>query len=73
MLPSAFSAAADPSSSPFAEHRAQYWQQGYTVISGLYSPALVDEFRLESERLWRIPGLDDDLNLRTEFRRDTGK
>ncbi|MEQ0777767.1 phytanoyl-CoA dioxygenase family protein [Paraburkholderia tropica] len=57
--------------SPFAEHHTQYWQRGYTVISGLYTSAQLDSFRRESERLWKVPGLDDDLNLRTEFRRDT--
>lgn len=58
-------------SARFANHRTQYWQRGYTVISGLYTGAQLDAFRRESERLWQVPGLDDDLNLRTEFRRDT--
>jgi 2-aminoethylphosphonate dioxygenase len=57
--------------SVLAAHKAQYWQKGFTVISDLYTDEQIACFRRESERLWRIPGLDDDLNLRTEFRRDT--
>lgn len=48
----------------------EYWRKGYTVIKGVFSSAEVQVCRAESERLWVIPGLLDDLNLRSEFRRD---
>ncbi|WNF29195.1 phytanoyl-CoA dioxygenase family protein [Streptomyces sp. C11-1] len=52
-----------------AEKTKQYWQDGYTVLPGLFGSEEVDAFRAECERLWNVEGLDDDLNLRTEFRR----
>lgn len=51
------------------EQAEQYWKEGYTVLRGLYDEAEVAALRAESERLWILEGLDDDLNLRTEFRR----
>ncbi|TDU03367.1 phytanoyl-CoA dioxygenase PhyH [Streptomyces sp. 846.5] len=51
------------------ENREQYWKDGYTVLSGLYTEDEVESFRAECRRLWTLDGLDDDLNLRTEFRR----
>lgn len=47
----------------------EYWQKGYTVVSGLFDAEWVERMRQECDRLWRLPGLGDDLNLRTEFRR----
>jgi 2-aminoethylphosphonate dioxygenase len=52
-----------------ATNREQYRTAGYTVLSGLYSPDEIESFRRECTRLWTLDGLDDDLNLRTEFRR----
>lgn len=52
-----------------AEKKKQYWQDGYTVLRGVYSDAEIEAYRKESDRLWQLDGLDDDLNLRTEFRR----
>ena len=50
-------------------NRAEYWDKGYTVLRGLYSEEEVAQYRAECDRLWELDGLDDDLNLRTEFRR----
>lgn len=47
-----------------------YWTRGYTVVRGLYTGADIAALRSECERLWAVPGLLDDLNLRSEFRRD---
>ncbi|NDZ81375.1 phytanoyl-CoA dioxygenase family protein [Streptomyces sp. SID10853] len=52
-----------------AEKKEQYWKDGYTVLRGLYGPDEIESFRKECDRLWNLDGLDDDLNLRTEFRR----
>ncbi|MBC2905939.1 phytanoyl-CoA dioxygenase family protein [Streptomyces cupreus] len=52
-----------------AENTEQYWKNGYTVLRGLYSADEIAAFRAECDRLWSLDGLDDDLNLRTEFRR----
>lgn len=52
-----------------AQHRVRYWEDGYTVLRGAYSGDEVASFRAECDRLWSLEGLDDDLNLRTEFRR----
>ncbi|WP_158710966.1 phytanoyl-CoA dioxygenase family protein [Streptomyces albus] len=52
-----------------AESTKQYWKDGYTVLRRLYSDEEITGFRAECERLWNLDGLDDDLNLRTEFRR----
>lgn len=49
--------------------KAEYWQKGYTVLSGLFNAEQIERMRQECSRLWRLPGLGDDLNLRTEFRR----
>ncbi len=51
------------------EQTEQYWKDGYTVLSGVFGEEEVRALREESERLWNLEGLDDDLNLRTEFRR----
>lgn len=53
----------------FTEHKEQYWRDGYTVIRGAYGDDEVAAYREECDRLWSLDGLDDDLNLRTEFRR----
>lgn len=50
--------------------KAEYWEKGYVVISNLYSDEQIHSIQSECERLWNIHGLDDDLNLRTEFRRN---
>lgn len=50
-------------------NREQYRRDGYTVLRGLYSDEEIKAFRQECGRLWSLDGLDDDLNLRTEFRR----
>ncbi|QIQ03791.1 phytanoyl-CoA dioxygenase family protein [Streptomyces liangshanensis] len=50
-------------------YKKQYWKDGYTVLRGLYTPAETESYRREVERLFHLDGLDDDLNLRTEFRR----
>lgn len=47
-----------------------YWTRGYTVLRGMFTDAEVDTWRAECDRLWALPGLLDDLNLRSEFRRD---
>ncbi|MEV2193180.1 phytanoyl-CoA dioxygenase family protein [Streptomyces phaeochromogenes] len=52
-----------------AENKEQYWKDGYTILRGLYASEEVESFRKECDRLWNLDGLDDDLNLRTEFRR----
>ncbi|WP_328424280.1 phytanoyl-CoA dioxygenase family protein [Streptomyces sp. NBC_00443] len=52
-----------------AEKTEQYWKDGFTVLPGLYGSDEIAAFRSECERLWNLDGLDDDLNLRTEFRR----
>lgn len=49
--------------------KAEYWEKGYTILSGIYSQQEVENFRSECQRLWLREGLSDDLNLRTEFRR----
>ena len=49
--------------------KAEYWQKGYTVLSGLFNAEQIERMRQECSRLWQLPGLGDDLNLRTEFRR----
>ena len=51
------------------EKREQYWKDGYTVLRGVYTRDEIEAYRAECERLWNLDGLDDDLNLRTEFRR----
>jgi hypothetical protein len=51
------------------EKREQYLTNGYTVLPGLYSGEEIESYRAECARLWTLDGLDDDLNLRTEFRR----
>jgi hypothetical protein len=48
----------------------EYCEKGFTTIPNLLNVVEVERLRRECERLWQIPGLDDDLNLRTEFRRD---
>lgn len=50
--------------------RSEYLSKGYTVLRGIYSPKDIAAWRIECERLWLLPGLLDDLNLRTEFRRN---
>lgn len=55
--------------SDLVENREQYWKDGYTVIRGVYTAAEIEAYRAECDRLWNLEGLDDDLNLRTEFRR----
>lgn len=52
-----------------AEKTEQYWKDGYTVLTGVFGEDEVEGLRRECDRLWRLDGLDDDLNLRTEFRR----
>lgn len=47
----------------------EYWEKGYTVIPGVFDAQQIERFRNECNHLWLIPGLGDDLNLRTEFRR----
>lgn len=47
----------------------EYQQDGYTVLRGLFDPEEVEALQVECGRLWNLDGLDDDLNLRTEFRR----
>ncbi|MFC5475232.1 phytanoyl-CoA dioxygenase family protein [Paraherbaspirillum soli] len=49
----------------------EYWSKGYTVLKGIFSPEDVASWRKECQRLWTLPGLLDDLNLRSEFRRNT--
>jgi len=51
------------------EKKEQYWKDGYTVLRGVYGDDEVGAYRKECDRLWNLDGLDDDLNLRTEFRR----
>lgn len=51
------------------EHRDQYWRDGYTVLRNVYTDDEIEAYRAECDRLWTLDGLDDDLNLRTEFRR----
>lgn len=50
--------------------RDEYWAKGYVVLRGLFDPKRVMAWRDEVERLLRMPGIADDLNLRSEFRRD---
>jgi ectoine hydroxylase-related dioxygenase (phytanoyl-CoA dioxygenase family) len=52
-----------------ADNREQYWTDGYTVLRGIYRDDEIERVRKECDRLWNLDGLDDDLNLRTEFRR----
>jgi ectoine hydroxylase-related dioxygenase (phytanoyl-CoA dioxygenase family) len=54
------------------QNREQYWQDGYTVLRDVYTEEEVEAYRAECDRLWSLDGLDDDLNLRTEFRRGPG-
>jgi ectoine hydroxylase-related dioxygenase (phytanoyl-CoA dioxygenase family) len=49
----------------------EYWTKGYVVLRGIFNAEDVRKWRSECERLWALPGLLDDLNLRSEFRRDT--
>ncbi|WLG85675.1 phytanoyl-CoA dioxygenase family protein [Pseudomonas cucumis] len=49
--------------------KQEYWQKGYTVLPGLFDAKQIEYMRQECGRLWRLPSLGDDLNLRTEFRR----
>jgi hypothetical protein len=51
------------------EQREQYLKDGYTVLRGVYTDEEIESYRQECGRLWTLDGLDDDLNLRTEFRR----
>jgi hypothetical protein len=51
------------------ENKKQYWRDGYTILRGLYTNSEIEAYRNEVNRLWNLDGLDDDLNLRTEFRR----
>ncbi len=53
-----------------AQAEEEYWNKGYTVLRGVFSREDVDAWREESKRLWALPGLLDDLNLRSESRRD---
>jgi hypothetical protein len=52
-----------------AAHR-DYWTKGYAVLPGVFGMEDLNAWRDECNRLWSIPGLEDDLNLRSEFRRD---
>jgi ectoine hydroxylase-related dioxygenase (phytanoyl-CoA dioxygenase family) len=54
----------------YSRAQEEYWNKGYTVIRQVFSREQVQAWRAESERLWAIPGLLDDLNLRSEFRRN---
>lgn len=51
------------------KQREQYLADGFTVLRGIYTDAEIENYRAECLRLWTLDGLDDDLNLRTEFRR----
>lgn len=53
----------------YQNNRIEYWEKGYSILSGIYSQYDVENFRTECKRLWLLEGLSDDLNLRTEFRR----
>ena len=52
--------------------RAEYWSKGYTVLRGIFGELDVERWRTAASRLWTLPGISDDLNLRAEFRKDTG-
>lgn len=56
--------------STLARAKDEYWTKGYTVLRGVYTMQDIASWRKECERLWELPGLLDDLNLRSEFRRD---
>jgi ectoine hydroxylase-related dioxygenase (phytanoyl-CoA dioxygenase family) len=49
--------------------RDEYWAKGYVALRGVFGEEDVAEWRREVERLWQLPGIGDDLNLRSEFRR----
>lgn len=55
-----------------ATARSEYWEKGYTVLRNIYSSDEISACREECSQLWSIPGLTDDLNLRSEFRLDAG-
>lgn len=53
----------------YLNSKEEYWKNGYTIFSGIYSQQEIENFRSECLQLWSREGLSDDLNLRTEFRR----
>jgi ectoine hydroxylase-related dioxygenase (phytanoyl-CoA dioxygenase family) len=50
--------------------REEYWEKGYVVLRAVFEQSHIEDLRKECDRLWATPGLLDDLNLRSEFRRD---
>lgn len=50
--------------------RADYWRKGYAVLRGVFGASRIQGLLEECRRLWQMPGLLDDLNLRSECRRD---
>ncbi len=50
--------------------KAEYWSKGYAVLRAIFADQDILRWREECERLWSLPGLLDDLNLRSESRRD---
>jgi ectoine hydroxylase-related dioxygenase (phytanoyl-CoA dioxygenase family) len=59
-----------PVSATLQREADEYWSRGYTVVKNLYSEEDLAAWRGECERLWALPGVLDDLNLRSEFRRN---
>ena len=50
--------------------KRQYWSDGFVVLKSPFTKEEVNTWKCEASRLWALPGLLDDLNLRTEYRRD---
>lgn len=48
----------------------EYWTKGYTIVRSVLAEDQVDELRAETTRLFSVPSLNDDFNIRTEVRRD---
>lgn len=49
----------------------EYWDKGYVVVRSVFTASDIDSAKSDLERLWNLPGLSDDLNLRSEFRRNS--
>lgn len=54
----------------YACNISEYWSEGYTVLRSAISESNLTEIRREIDRLWDAPGIVDDLNIRSESRRD---
>jgi ectoine hydroxylase-related dioxygenase (phytanoyl-CoA dioxygenase family) len=59
-----------PLTNEMARNADEYWTRGYTIVRGVYDDVEIATLRAECDRLWTLPGLLDDLNLRSEFRRN---